>query len=116
MICAFGGDGAAMFVTDGCFMFYDRAGALCMLWSSRIEDSYVTAIARSESGRLEGPWTHDERPLYAHDGGHPMLFKTLEGRDMITFHQPDRLGLERMMILPVSVTDHGLEIIYEVRR
>jgi len=107
-----------MYVTDAPFMFYDKSGALCTLWSTRIDDgfvhdAYVHTFARSESGKLEGPWTHGEKPMYTNDGGHAMLFEALDGTNKMAFHQPDRIGLERLMLMDVEYTQYGLKFVDE---
>jgi arabinan endo-1,5-alpha-L-arabinosidase len=67
------------FVTDGCFCWRSRATKeLLLLWSSIGEGgNYMVGVARSQSGQLKGPWTHDVLPLYEADGGHCMLFRPL---------------------------------------
>jgi len=52
-----------------------------MLWSSYGKGGYVQTVARSESGKLAGPWEQLE-PLLgndlvrgANDSGHGMLFR-----------------------------------------
>ena len=48
-----------------------------MLWSSFGDKGYTVGIARSETGRVEGPWKQDPKPL--HQGGgyveKPRLFR-----------------------------------------
>lgn len=60
-----------------------------MLWSSYERDLYVQTIARSETGRLEGPW-QQLPPLLHHDSGHGMLFRSFEGKLMLIVHRPFR--------------------------
>ena len=101
-------------VTDGCFMFKDLSGGLCMLWTTSSKGAYTTGIARSPNGEITGPWMHSENPIYDKDGGHPMLFKTLEGKDMIAMHSNHhKRGEERLLIYPVKYTDTGLIILEE---
>jgi arabinan endo-1,5-alpha-L-arabinosidase len=89
------------FVTDGPFLYRAQNGALFMLWSSFGEQGYAIGVARSPSGRVAGPWTHDPEPLYARDGGHGMLFRTFEGQLMLTIHTPNQTPNERPIFLPV---------------
>lgn len=44
-----------------------------MLWSSFHKGEYAIGLARSESGRITGPWTHRAEPVLV-GGGHPSLF------------------------------------------
>lgn len=82
-------------VTDGPFLRRCADGSLAMLWSSFDGASYVQLLARSASGRIEGPWTHDAAPLFAEDGGHGMLFRDFGGRLRLVLHQPNRTPDER---------------------
>ncbi len=78
-------------VTDGPFLHRTASGALLMLWSSFGHDGlYKLGLARSASGKLEGPWTHEPNPLVTNDGGHGMLFRDFSGQFMMCFHQPNR--------------------------
>ena len=64
------------FVTDGPFLWQSRATKeLLMLWSSFKDGVYCIGIARSCSGSVFGPWTHDTEPILEEDGGHCMLFR-----------------------------------------
>jgi len=68
---------AINFITDGPFMHRCKTtNELIMLWSSTgHNDEYCVGIARSTSGSIAGPWTHDSDPLFSADGGHAMLAK-----------------------------------------
>ena len=83
------------FVTDGPFLFHSPKGELLMLWSSLIKENYVLAVSRSETGRLTGPWKHDSNLLFSQDGGHGMVFDTLDGQKMLALHHPNTHPLER---------------------
>lgn len=78
------------YVSDGNWLHRTRSGALLMLWSSYSASKYAVGLARSESGRLAGPWTQLPEPLWTDDGGHPMLFHTFDGRLVMAMHQPNR--------------------------
>lgn len=95
-------------VTDGCFLFRDGSGALCMLWSTT-NKQYETGLARSSSGKLEGPWEHASEPLYTADGGHPMLFPNDHGEWLMALHAPNGGQQERARLIPVEITDNGLK-------
>lgn len=99
-----------VYVTDGPFMFNDLSGGLCMLWTTSANSTYTTGISRSSSGEIAGPWVQTEEPLFVGDGGHVMLFKTLEGKDMMAMHCPHtvRDRSERLKLIPVQYTDTGL--------
>lgn len=75
------------YVTDGPQFYRTGEGYLLMLWSSYENGSYVQTVARSESGRLPGPWEQLD-PLVKSDSGHGMLFKTFDGRLMMVLHRP----------------------------
>ncbi len=82
-------------VTDGCWMYLCEDGQLLMLWSSSDKGGYCVGIARSESGSVEGPWTHDTDLLYSrtmtntYDGGHGMLFHDKDGQMYLSIHSPN---------------------------
>ncbi len=86
---------ATMAVTDGCFMYTTESGELLMLWSNFSSEGYVVAIARSDNGRIDGNWTHDEELLYSkslggtYDGGHAMIFYDTDGQMFMSFHSPN---------------------------
>ncbi len=77
------------YVTDGPELFRTKTGQLLMLWSSYDRGSYVETVARSESGKLAGPWKQ-LAPLVGNDSGHGMLFHTFDGQLMMVLHQPFR--------------------------
>ena len=86
---------AVMGVTDGCFLYTTKEGNLLMLWSNFDAHGYTLAIARSENGRLDGKWIHEEKPFYSksmtgtYDGGHGMIFTAPDGQMYISFHSPN---------------------------
>ena len=99
-------DGTRSYVTDGCFLYRTKTGKLLMMWSSFREGSYAIGIAESTTGKLTGPWIQQKNLLFDQNGGHGMLFKTFDGRLMLTFHQPNSPGgKERAKIY--EVTDRG---------
>lgn len=104
---------ATLGVTDGPFLFKTSNGELNMLWSNFSDKGYVLAVAKSASGKLEGPWIHNEKPIYQKglkeqftlDGGHGMIFTDFNGVKRITFHSPnhnDENVYEHLKILPLS--------------
>jgi len=81
-------------VTDAPWMYRTKTGQLLM-WSSGSATGYAVGIAKSKSGKLAGPWEQEEKPLFAQDGGHPMLFHRLDGQLMMILHQPNKTPSER---------------------
>jgi len=72
---------------------------------------YTVAIARSKSGRIEGPWTHDEQLLLDRNAGHSSLFRDFQGQLWISTHHPDTPhGQERPLFLPVEEIENGLKL------
>jgi len=87
------------YVTDGPFLYYSDDGKLCMIWSSFADTGYVQAVAYSESGTINGPWRHEDEPIYGRDGGHGMLFTTLAGERKLILHAPNQWPNERPKII-----------------
>ncbi|NQX28037.1 family 43 glycosylhydrolase [Microbacteriaceae bacterium VKM Ac-2854] len=90
--------GVSAYVTDGPFLHRLASGALLMLWSSFGNSGYAMGIARSDSGAITGPWIHDPNPLWARDGGHGMVGRSLDGGLFLLFHQPNETPLERPVL------------------
>ncbi len=96
-------DGSTTYVTDGCFLYRTKTGKLLMIWSSFNNGKYAIGIAESTTGRVKGPWTQQSNLLFEEHGGHGMLFKTFEGKLMLTFHGPNSPGgSERMKLFEVE--------------
>lgn len=77
------------YVTDGNFLFKTKTGKLGMIWSSWKGKDYVLMAAYSQSGKLKGPWKQDKELLFEANGGHGMLFRSFEGRLMLSMHYVD---------------------------
>lgn len=77
------------FVTDGCFLFKTQTGKLGMIWSSWKGGDYVLIAAYSKSGKIKGPWVQDKELLFENNGGHGMLFRTFDGKLMLSMHYVD---------------------------
>ena len=73
-------------VTDGPYLFRTGTGRLGMIWTSWIDDVYTQGVAYSESGTLDGPWVQEPEPITPPNFGHGMLFKTLDGRWLMSVH------------------------------
>lgn len=90
------------YVTDGPFLWWMEDGSLGMLWSSHGEAGYGQAVAKSNSGQVEGPWIQQKELLFDKDGGHGMLFTTLDGDRMLALHAPNDTPNEKAVFLPVE--------------
>lgn len=77
------------YVTDGPFIYKTKTNTLVMIWSSFGEKGYAIGIAKSLSGRIEGPWIHEEQPLWEKDGGHGMIFESYENKILVSLHYPN---------------------------
>ena len=84
-------NGITGFVTDAPFIYKTSENKLIMLWSSfaKSNGKYCIGVARSTSGLITGPWVQDPNPLNNDDGGHAMLFKSLDGKTKISYHSPN---------------------------
>jgi hypothetical protein len=102
--------GVKQYVTDGPFVHRTRSGVLLMLWSSFGEQGYAMGLARSNSGSILGPWTHDRQPLWATDGGHGMFFRDFSGQLFVTLHQPNKTPFERAAFFPLDESDDSLQL------
>ena len=98
-------------ITDGCFMYKTMDNQNLMLWSNFNKDGYCVAIVRSKNGKVDGEWVHDEKLLFSkeisgqYDGGHGMIFTTVDGQMYLSIHSPNApIGdrLEKPIIIPVS--------------
>lgn len=98
-------------VTDGCFMYTTSDGELLMLWSNFYNGGYCVAVAKSDNGRMDGNWLHEEKPAFSaettgkHDGGHGMIFKDADGKMYLILHSPNiPTGdcPERTVLVPIN--------------
>ncbi|HEY4245677.1 MAG TPA: glycoside hydrolase family 43 protein [Lacunisphaera sp.] len=97
-------------VTDGPYLYRTKTGRLIMLWSSGGATGYTTGLAYSESGKLAGPWKQQAEPVFAADGGHPMLFRRFDGQLMMILHQPNEVPDERARIFEMEDTGDSIRI------
>lgn len=97
-------------VTDGPWLHRTPSGALLLLWSTFGPGGYVTGVARSTSGEIGGPWVQSPTPLYARDGGHPMICRAHDGRMLLVLHSPNRPKQERARLLVIKETADGLAL------
>ncbi|WP_258104239.1 glycoside hydrolase family 43 protein [Marinoscillum sp. MHG1-6] len=77
------------YITDGPYLRFGKNGRLMMIWTSFCNDTYKMGVSFSESGKLDGPWTHQEEAIYSNDGGHGMLFESFDGKLMTVLHSPN---------------------------
>ncbi|MGM8361895.1 glycoside hydrolase family 43 protein [Flavobacterium sp. ARAG 55.4] len=98
------------YVTDGCFIYKTKTGKLLMIWSSFGDKGYGLGQLISESGSIQGPWKQIDRMIFENGGGHGMIFKTFEGKLMITLHQPNNGENERAQIYELKDNGDSLEI------
>jgi beta-xylosidase len=73
-------------VTDGPWLFRTQTGKLGMLWTSWVFNVYTQGVAYSRSGTLDGPWIHEKAPVTPSNYGHGMLFRTFEGKLLMSVH------------------------------
>lgn len=106
-------DGGA--VAEAPFLYRAKNGDLIMMWTGRSRTGYAMGYAKSASGEIWGPWEQMERPLYAHDGGHCVLFRRLSDNQlMMSQHVADK-GPKMLTIYEMEETDDGhLHIINEL--
>lgn len=76
------------YITDGPWFYRTKKGKLLMLWSSFGDKGYAVGLAESSNGKLNGKWKQKQR-LFEKNGGHAMIFKTFEGKIILTLHQPN---------------------------
>ncbi|MCQ4087863.1 glycoside hydrolase family 43 protein [Saccharibacillus sp. JS10] len=97
------------YVTDGCQLYRTKNGNLHMLWSSYEHGSYVQTIARSASGKLQGPW-EQLAPLVKNDSGHGMFFRTWDGEWMLVLHRPFSMPDSRAYLYRISDSGDTFEL------
>ena len=98
--------GKPSFVTDGPFMWRCEDGTLLMLWAAYSAQGYTQGLARSSNGEITGDFKQVE-PLFMKDGGHGMIFRTKEGKLLMTLHAPNSNPDERPFFFEV-VEENGL--------
>jgi len=79
-------------VTDGPWLFLTQTGKLGMLWSSWVFSDYTQGIAYSESGTLDGSWMQEKEPITPPNYGHGMLFRTFEGKLLMSVHSHKKVN------------------------
>jgi beta-xylosidase len=97
-------------VTDAPWLYRTKTGKLLMLWSSGSATGYAVGVAVSKSGTLAGPWEQQTQPLFAADGGHPMLFHRFDGQLMMILHQPNKRPDERARLFEMEDTGDTIRL------
>jgi len=99
-------------VTDGPYLFKTQTGKLGMIWTSWVFSDYVQGVAYSESGTLDGPWVHEKDPITPPNFGHGMLFRTFEGKLLMSVHSHKSMN-GRYIRIPhlFEVDDSGDKIV-----
>ena len=95
------------FVTDGPFLWKSKSGKLMLIWAGFGDGGYTEGVAFSDSGKLAGPWRQQAEPVYAHDGGHGMLFKSFDGKLMMVLHSPNNRDSRPHLF---EMDDTGIEL------
>ncbi len=93
--------GVEGYVTDGPFLYRTKGGALLCLWAGFSRDGYTEGVAVSSTGEIDGTFTQEE-PLFRKDGGHGMVFRTMQGQVMLTLHTPNEHLKERPAFYPLE--------------
>lgn len=107
-------------VTDGPCLYRTENGRLIMLWSNLSKSGgYAVGMAVSDNGEIDGNWIHYPEAFYErgssfeYDGGHPMLFYTLDGKLTMALHSPNGETdgvVETASFLPINDTGDLIEI------
>ena len=96
-------------VTDGPFLWRRDDGALLCLWSGFSDQGYTLGMAVSDNGNIDGRFTQ-AGPVLTEEGGHGMLFRTLEGKVCLTFHSPNTHLLERPRFISCPPSVSGIAL------
>ena len=101
-------------VTDGPWLFKTDTGKLGMIWTSWVFGDYTMGVAYSESGSIFGPWIQEPEPITPPNYGHGMIFKDLNGRDILSAHSHSVVNgryVRRPTFWEVDLTGDKLKII-----
>jgi len=96
-------------VTDGPFLYRKVDGKLLMIWSTCF-NGYLQCVAASDNGKISSKWSHLPT-LFDKDGGHGMIFTSLEGKLMLSLHRPNGQPDERPAFFEIKETENSLEIV-----
>lgn len=84
-----------VYFSDGPCVFRMENGKLYLTWSSWSNGSYAVGSAVSESRTVDGPWKQIALPIWPDNGGHGMVFQSLEGEKYFVLHYPNDRTKER---------------------
>jgi beta-xylosidase len=99
-------------VTDGPWLFITQTGKLGMLWTSWVFSDYTQGAAYSESGTLDGPWVQEKEPITPPNFGHGMLFRSFEGKLLMSVHSHKRVNGQTVRIPHLfEVDDSGDKLV-----
>lgn len=92
-------------ITDGPYLYKDN-NKLKMLWSTVGSNRSYLLLSATSKGGLTDEWVQDTL-IYDKDGGHGMVFETLEGERKILIHSPNGRNaakgqFEHPVILPLG--------------
>ena len=79
-----------------------------MMWSSAGDKGYTMGMAVNDGKDVTSGWVQLEKPLYADDGGHGMIFEK-DGRLFISIHAPNS-KTERPHFIEIRETEDALEL------
>lgn len=105
-------------ITDGPFVYKTSNGKLIMLWSNAARSGgYAVGMAVSDNGKIDGNWLQHPKAFYKQtknqlDGGHPMIFETLDGQLMMSIHSPNGYSeelFETAKFIPIEDTGSFIE-------
>ena len=89
-------------VTDGPQLFRTKTGKLGMLWASWGAKRYLECVAYSQSGTIDGPWIQEEKPFIDDNTGHGMLFRTFDGKFLLSIHHAEGDGPRKPQLWEVD--------------
>ncbi len=98
-----------IYITDGPFIYQSTTGSLIMIWSSVSKTGYAIGQAVSENG-IYGPWRQIEKPIFEKDGGHGMIFKSLNNELILTIHCPNNTPFERPVFFKIEEKNDEIKL------
>lgn len=101
----------ASYLAEAPFVYRVKGGSLILLWATFFQNNYVIRMSYSNSGNILGPWIHNEKALFDKDGAHAMIFRTTDGKEILSYHSPNTAKNERLILMPISFENQRLQII-----
>ena len=87
------------YIAEGPFLYEENENTI-LLWSTVTKTGYSVLKSVSRNGAM-GDYSLEE-VVFDKDGGHCMRFKDLDGKQWITFHQPNITPNERMKLFDMN--------------